>query len=102
MPPLDESTARASAWESGPSTLLWRSFDHDEFVVFHVASGDTHLINAVTARVLETLQATPLGFDELTRRVAEGLGVEVDGPFEATMAKLLAHLDEIGLAGAVR
>ena len=102
MAPLDDTAARGLGWKAGPSDLIWRSWDRDEFVVYHVASGDTHLINEVTARVLETLQASPLSFEELTRRVAHALQVEVDESFEASLAKLLVYLDEIGLAGAVR
>lgn len=102
MAPLDDRAARECGWKAGASDLIWRSWDHDEFVVYHVASGDTHLINEVTARVLETLQTNPQSFEELTGRVAGALQIEADESFEASLAKLLAHLDEIGLAGAAR
>ena len=77
--------------------LLWRSWDDDEYVVYSAASGDTHLINEVTAEVLRQLERSELELSDLIRNVAEALGANPDRRIENYVGQLLVHLDEIGL-----
>lgn len=77
--------------------LLWRNWDDGEYVVYSTASGDTHLINEVTAEVLRQLERSELAFSDLVGKVAQALGIEGDGQFESHVARLLVHLDRIGL-----
>jgi PqqD family protein of HPr-rel-A system len=51
--------------------LLWRSWDEREFLVYHCASGDTHLLDAAAARLLRSLSRGPVNTDELRRQVAD-------------------------------
>ena len=65
--------------------LEWRSFG-SLHIVFNPASGDTHLLNAVSAAVLRSLEETPSTIDELQAR-SNATDVEA----------LIEELDELGL-----
>lgn len=88
-PPVHWSVNRAHE-------LLWRSWGPGEFVVYHRESGETHLLNAVTAFVLRTLRSEPLTCSELADRAADEFGPEFDEP-EKELETLLGHLDRLGL-----
>jgi PqqD family protein of HPr-rel-A system len=77
--------------------LHWRSWDDDEYVIYSSASGDTHLINEVTAEVLRQLERSALPFPDLVHNVAETLGIERDQQIETHVGRLLVYLDQIGL-----
>lgn len=49
--------------------LLWRCWD-DEWVLYHPASGDTHRLPAVSARVLQRLEAGPATAAEVVADLA--------------------------------
>lgn len=78
--------------------LLWRSWDTDEILVFDVTSGDTHLVNDLTAEILQVLDRASLDVNGLCREIAGSLspGDESD-EFQSNVAKLLDHLDRLGL-----
>ncbi len=98
MPHLAQISARRRRWGiSRKAPLLWRSWDHDEHVVYSSASGDTHLINDVTAEVLRQLERSELAFSDLVHNVAQTLGTVPDQQIETDVARLLVHLDQIGL-----
>ena len=82
--------------------LVWRSWGEDEYVVYHPDSGDTHLLNGVSAEVLWRLESGPAGFRDLTCQVAEIMGISVDHQFETSIAKLLVYLDSVGLVEVQR
>ncbi len=93
-----EISARRRRWGiSREAPLLWRSWDDDEYVVYSSASGDTHLINEVTAEVLRQLERSELAFSDLVHNVAQTLGTEPDEQIETHVARLLVYLDQIGL-----
>ena len=98
MQPHAEISARHRRWGiSREAPLLWRSWDDDEYVVYFSSSGDTHLINEVTAEVLRQLERSELAFPDLVHNVAETLGTKPDEPTENHIARLLVYLDQIGL-----
>jgi len=102
MPHDVETSARHKRWlVSSKATLLWRSWDDNEHVVYSTASGDTHLINEVTAEVLRQLERSELDFSDLARNVANSLGSELDQQTETSVARLLVYLDQIGLVESV-
>ena len=102
MPHDVEASVRGRRWVIGKSApLIWRSWDANEYVVYSPASGDTHLINEMTAEVLRQLERSDLEFSDLARSVAESLGAELDPQIDSHIAKLLAYLDQIGLIEAV-
>jgi PqqD family protein of HPr-rel-A system len=77
--------------------LLWSHWEGDEYVVFSDLSGDTHLVNQVTAEVLRQLEQAALETTDLARRVAKSLGTDSNQQFESSLERLLEHLDQIGL-----
>ena len=57
-------------WRVVPgSRFRWREWD-GEFVLYHENSGDTHRLNALGARALAMLGASPVGTAELSERLA--------------------------------
>ena len=102
MPHQPEIDERPRRWVvNSDSRLIWKSWDSDEFVVYSTASGDTHQLNKVTAEVLRQLEHAALEFSDLARNVADALGAELDDQTETYVARLLAHLDQIGLVELV-
>ena len=102
MPHDVETSARRKRWViTRGAPLLWQSWDDDEFVVYSTASGDTHLINEVTAEVLCQLEFSEMDFSDLARNVANSLGTELDQQTETSVARLLVYLDQIGLVESV-
>ena len=97
-----EASVRRNRWSvTSQGSFLWENWDEDEFVVYSTASGDTHLINGVTAEVLRQLERRDLEFSQLVLNLAESFGAELDQQTESYVARLLVHLDEIGLVDAV-
>jgi PqqD family protein of HPr-rel-A system len=76
--------------------LRWRFWD-GESVVFHPASGDTHLLNPVAAEALHVLQQGPLDAGALARSVASRLDLEADGELAEKVGRLLDELGQLGL-----
>ena len=74
----------------------WRSWDN-EYVVYHVNSGDTHRLNAAGARALRLLVESP----RTTHELAECLGDEFPGdagePILATVEELVRRFEQLGL-----
>jgi len=97
MPPNEESSVRRPSWAVVDPPLHWRSWDKREYVVYHSASGDTHLLNHVTAEVLRKLERSQMGSHELAGEVATALDCDLDEEFETYIERLLMHLDRIGL-----
>lgn len=87
----------ARAWRvAARSELVWRFWD-GEYVVFHVSSGDTHLLNLVAGQALQSLEHAPADAAELTRRVAAALDVEPDDALRDDLVTFLAQLEDLGL-----
>ena len=102
MPHHVETSARRRHWAiPRGAPLIWRSWDDDEYVVYSTASGDTHLINHVTAEVLRQLERSDLPFSDLVRKVTESLGIELNPKIETYVARLVTYLDQIGLVEPV-
>jgi len=57
--------------------LSWRQFG-DEAVVFNQASGQTHVLDAMSAWVLRELEMSPSSHDILANRLVRDLGLEKD------------------------
>ena len=98
-----EISAHRKRWvATSDFPLIWRNLDADEYVVYSIASGDTHLLNEVTAEVLRQLERSVVDFPELARNVANSLGTDLDQQTETYVAKLLVYLDQIGLVESVK
>lgn len=84
-------------WSAESSRLLWRSWDDDEFVVYHVASSNTHVLNAVAAEALRVLKQGPLSCLDLARQVSLSIGGVLDDAFVQRIEQLIAEFDQLGL-----
>jgi PqqD family protein of HPr-rel-A system len=80
----------------GTAGLCWRAWD-DEYVVYHPASGDTHLLNAFTAEVLRALEECPASTSELAQFCAPACDAEDEPALRQQISNLLARFHELGL-----
>jgi len=80
-------------------SLLWRSWD-EEVIVFNRASGQTHLLDALSAEVLKQLERHPASLDELRSHFAGRYGVESEKLGER-LAEICRTFDQVGLAELV-
>jgi PqqD family protein of HPr-rel-A system len=95
------SPATPPKWAVNRSaSLSWKRFD-DEFIVFNASSGDTHLLNLISTEALRCLEESPTTAAELSRRVAERLGLFDSEDTQRQVAELLSRLDELGLVESV-
>ncbi len=94
MSPMPADTQRFAVPD--PDQLRWRRWD-EETIVYHVPSGETHLLNELSAAALESLSHRPASADELAKRLAEALDLEVDATLRDQLAQLLEQFDERGL-----
>ena len=76
--------------------LLWKSWD-EEVIVFNQASGQTHLLDALSAEVLRELEQRPVTVVDLVTLFADryGLNSEELGDRLTTICR---RFDELGLA----
>jgi PqqD family protein of HPr-rel-A system len=88
--------ASGAVWQVRERFLRWRCWE-DEYVIFHAGSGDTHLLDRTAGQALVCLRESPARAAELTRRVAEALGLEPDPGLQEAMSTLLMRLDRLGL-----
>jgi PqqD family protein of HPr-rel-A system len=93
-----KSVDRRARWTAIQGfSLLWRSWGDGEFVVYHTGSGETHLLNEVSAEALRQLDASCLDARELAARVAVSLGRANGESLEPHIEDLMLQLDELGL-----
>lgn len=84
-------------WKVGRGReLVWRSWD-DESVVFDSLSGDTHVLDAVTAQALAYLEKHTAGVAQLASHVAAELGCQADETLNRHLEAALAQFVEMGL-----
>lgn len=87
-------TASVKRWRA--ADLKWKSWE-DGKLVFHTASGNTHVVNPLAASILRTLADQPTGPAEVSQRIAAEAQLENDDELLQSVEKLLANLDELGL-----
>jgi len=90
MPPGSGIRAKAS------TPLVWRRWD-DENIVYHPASGQTHLLDLVSGEGLACLQGSFLDFETLCQRLAQRLDIENDAELRRYLEMLLSRFEELGL-----
>lgn len=76
--------------------LEWRQWG-ELHVVYNPASGDTHLLNGVSAFVLTSLEKKAATTDELGNRLSKWLGRRPDDGLSSDIEALVSELDELGL-----
>ena len=75
--------------------LLWQTWD-DEVIVFNTASGQTHLLDALSAAALREIEDQPGSVDRLADRVAERFELDTDVLLQR-LTEVCARFDELGL-----
>lgn len=81
--------------------LEWRQWG-GLHVVFNPASGDTHLLNAVAAFVLRSLETRASTTEELRALVSAWRGGPPDDSLSRDVEALVSELDELGLIAPSR
>ena len=85
------------AWKiSDGSKLVWKLWD-DEYVVFNVGSGDTHLLDSIAAETLGQLERSPAHVSELIHRVSTALEASPSPELAARVEQLVAEFAALGL-----
>ena len=79
---------------------MWRRWG-DEFIVYNVASGQTHYLNALAAQVLQYFQGQAATFDELVQDVRDSVPEGEDACILERVRELLKGLDYLGLIAPV-
>ena len=98
---LPPSRSGRDRWRAVPaSDLLWAGWG-DDYAVFHVASGQTHFVNAAAAALLHSILTLPLRADEAAVRLADAQGVMPGPEFVAEVGALLQYLEALGLVERV-
>jgi PqqD family protein of HPr-rel-A system len=89
-------------WELAENSRLhWVCWD-DEYVAFDEGSGDTHLLDLVTAEVLKVLEQSPGALPALIERVAARLDVDPDADLERRIREAIETFREAGLVEPTR
>ncbi len=78
-------------------TFQWRKWDETETILFHTASGDTHVLSPPAAVVLKELEHASLPFEEIVKRVTISLGDVHDDSLADQVEQLLDDFDQLGL-----
>lgn len=84
-------------WRLAPLTeLRWRRWG-DEWVVYDIASGDTHQMDTLTAVTLGSLETQPYDLSELAEQVSMELEISDIAKVEMVLAEILERLGKLGL-----
>ena len=75
--------------------LLWQTWD-EEVIVFNTASGQTHLLDALSAAVLKEVENRPGDIDQLALRLAERFELDTEALLRR-LREVCTHFDELGL-----
>jgi PqqD family protein of HPr-rel-A system len=89
--------ARGSRWQlTAPGEFRWVQWD-DEWVLYHGASGDTHLLDALAVEVLEALQRAPATAAGLVEDLSQAGDEETRRRLAPYIDSLLATLARRGV-----
>ena len=66
-------------------------------VVYHLDSGNTHLLNPTAGQVLKYLAQGPTNASDLARQLAAENNLEADAELNYNIDRLLGYLDSLGL-----
>ena len=100
MKPAEETDG--IRWRAAdPTRLRWYSWsdedDVEEFLVFNLWSGETHLLNITAALILRLLGEEAASLDQLMRELKAALPADTDVRSLDTLPDLLTKFDELGL-----
>jgi PqqD family protein of HPr-rel-A system len=86
--------ARSFRWST--ESLFWRRWA-DEPIVYNLASGNTHVISPIAAKILRQLEQQPSTASQLAENIASEFNVESDQEVVEQVERLITDLDELGL-----
>ena len=69
----------------------------DECVIYHTASGNTHLLGSTAAQILRNLQTAPADVPAMAQSIAGHLQIEVDQDLLQQVEDIVAELDALAL-----
>lgn len=75
--------------------LLWQTWD-EEVIVFNTASGQTHLLDALSAAVLKEVEDHPGSIARLTIRLAKRFEIDTTD-LSQRLIEVCVRFDELGL-----
>ena len=87
-------TLPSAVWRSG--SLSVRSWD-DYIIVFNHASGSTHLVNPVAAKILYALKDQSCSVIEIARKLTADVELDADEEIVQHVEAVLGTLDDLGL-----
>lgn len=80
------------------SDLRWRKWDNEEYVIFNVASGQTHFLSVLGFETLMLLQGKPLNILDLGQQLSSKFeGFFLDTETRDYIQGILVDLDNLGL-----
>lgn len=80
--------------------LCWRSWN-EEFVVYNSGSGDTHLLDLLSAEILKKIEEAPVSSKALEEWVAGEVAADSIPEISGYVSKLLLQLHSLALIEAV-
>lgn len=90
-------TPKPLVWQvASNADLLWHVWD-DETVVYHRRSGDTHILNPLSAVVLEFLDQRAATCSQIVEHVADYFELKADDELLQKMEECLSRFDQVGL-----
>ncbi len=90
------------AWQGVSSdALCWLELG-DEVLVYHSGSGDTHLLDTLSASVLRLVCDRPLTLARLTALLADRPGIPRDELDGSELAALMKRFRRLGLVDVVK
>lgn len=78
---------------------MQRRWDHD-LVVYNAGSGDTHLLETISAEIFIYLQEQPASFPDIVSHIANTFHYEIDDGLKTHIAELLIQLEKLRLIEA--
>ncbi len=94
-------TADSRCWRLPTGAqLLWRAWD-DEVIVFNSASGQTHLLDALSGATLKELEDSPRTIAQLASQLADKFELDPQA-LSDRLGVICDQFDELGLAEPAR
>ena len=84
-------------WKLAPnSDLHWRSWD-GEVVIFHPASGDTHILHPLAAEILSQLEVKTVDVEQLGAHVAQTFELQPSDELLRQLEQCVKQFADLGL-----
>ena len=76
--------------------FLQHRWDHD-LVVYNAGSGDTHILESITAEIFQFLKENTANLSRIIEHVADTFNYEIDSGLESHISELIEQLQKTGL-----